>query len=74
MIRRLEAFFEGMKRFTADASHELRGPLARMRGAIDVVLARPRRIHAPSDAYRGSTTKPAAAASFLTSVRHFQRR
>lgn len=42
MIGRLEASFEGMKRFTADASHELRGPLARMRGVIDVVLARPR--------------------------------
>jgi heavy metal sensor kinase len=42
MISRLETSFEGMKRFTADASHELRGPLARMRGAIDVVLARPR--------------------------------
>lgn len=42
MIGRLEASFAGMKRFTADASHELRGPLARMRGVIDVVLARPR--------------------------------
>jgi two-component system OmpR family sensor kinase len=42
MIERLEASFEGMKRFTADASHELRAPLARMRGAVDVVLSRPR--------------------------------
>ena len=42
MIARLEASFEGMKRFTADASHELRAPLARMRGAVDVVLSRPR--------------------------------
>ena len=47
MIARLEASFEGMKRFTADASHELRAPLARMRGAVDVVLSRPR----DSDAY-----------------------
>ena len=42
MIARLEASFDAMKRFTADASHELRGPLATMRGAIDIVLAQPR--------------------------------
>lgn len=42
MIARLETSFEAMRRFTADASHELRSPLANMRGAIDVVLARPR--------------------------------
>ncbi|MCH7665203.1 MAG: HAMP domain-containing protein [Acidobacteria bacterium] len=48
MIARLEGSFEGMKRFTADASHELRAPLARMRGAVDVVLSRPRQ----GDEYR----------------------
>jgi heavy metal sensor kinase len=42
MIARLESSFESMKRFTADASHELRAPLATMRGAIDVALSRPR--------------------------------
>ncbi len=42
MIGRLEAAFEAMGRFTADASHELRGPLTTMRGAIDVALAQPR--------------------------------
>ena len=42
MFARLEASFEGMKRFTADAAHELRSPLATMRGAIDVALALPR--------------------------------
>ncbi len=42
MIGRLEAAFEAMRRFTADASHELRGPLTTMRGAIDVALAQPR--------------------------------
>jgi heavy metal sensor kinase len=42
MISRLETSFATMKRFTADASHELRGPLATMRGAIDVALSRPR--------------------------------
>jgi heavy metal sensor kinase len=42
MIGRLEAAFEAMRRFTADASHELRAPLTTMRGAIDVSLAQPR--------------------------------
>lgn len=42
MIARLEGSFESMKRFTVDASHELRGPLTTMRGAIDVALSKPR--------------------------------
>lgn len=42
MIERLEGAFEGMKRFTEDASHELRAPLSRMRGALDVALSRRR--------------------------------
>jgi two-component system, OmpR family, sensor kinase len=42
MIGRLETSFTAMKRFTADASHELRSPLATMRNTIDVVLERPR--------------------------------
>lgn len=42
MIARLQESFESMRRFTADASHELRGPLTTMRGSIDVALARPR--------------------------------
>ena len=48
MIARLESSFAGMKRFTADASHELRGPLTTMRSAIDVSLSQPR----DTDAYR----------------------
>ena len=42
MIARLEASFEAMKRFTADASHELRSPLATIRNTIDVSLEQPR--------------------------------
>ena len=42
MIERLEHAFSAMKRFTADASHELRNPLATMRNTIDVVLEQPR--------------------------------
>lgn len=42
MIGRLESSFEGMQRFTADASHELRGPLTTMRSAIDVALSQSR--------------------------------
>lgn len=42
MIARLESSFDSMKRFTADASHELRNPLATMRNTIDVTLEQPR--------------------------------
>lgn len=42
MIARLEESFEAMKRFTADASHELRSPLANVKSTVEVALARPR--------------------------------
>ncbi len=38
MFARLETSFDAMKRFTADASHELRNPLATVRNTIDVSL------------------------------------
>lgn len=42
MFARLETSFDAMKRFTADASHELRSPLATVRNTIDVTLEQPR--------------------------------
>ncbi len=41
MLDRLQASFEGQRRFIADASHELRTPLAVMRATVDVVLDNP---------------------------------
>jgi heavy metal sensor kinase len=44
MIERLEKSFHAMERFTADASHELRNPLATMQNTIEVVLAQARTV------------------------------
>ena len=44
MIARLEGAFDSMKRFTADAAHELRSPLATLRNTIDVVAGQPRSV------------------------------
>lgn len=42
MLGRLQSGFEAQRRFTADASHELRSPLTAMRGEIEVALRRDR--------------------------------
>ena len=38
MLGRLRSAFESQRRFTADASHELRGPLTVMRGELELAL------------------------------------
>jgi signal transduction histidine kinase len=42
MLDRLEAAFQRERRFVADASHELRAPLAVLRAEVDLALRRPR--------------------------------
>ncbi len=48
LLERLNRYHEQIIRFTADASHELRGPLAAMRAAVEVALQQPR----SADVYR----------------------
>ena len=44
MLARLEAAFTRITRFTADASHELRTPVAAIRTTAEVILQRPRTV------------------------------
>lgn len=47
-LKPIEASFNQLKQFTADASHELRSPLTAIKTSVDVMLSHPERIH-PAD-------------------------
>ena len=53
LLSRLDQSFEAMRRFVADASHELRTPVSIIRGEADVALSRDR----PAAEYRESLTR-----------------
>ncbi|MHC4925591.1 MAG: histidine kinase dimerization/phospho-acceptor domain-containing protein, partial [Planctomycetota bacterium] len=42
MLARIQGAFEAQRRFTADASHELRSPLTAMRGELEIAMRRER--------------------------------
>lgn len=42
MLARIGHAFDAQRRFTSDASHELRSPLSRLRAEIEITLRRPR--------------------------------
>lgn len=42
MLSRIDTAFEAQRRFTADASHELRSPLTALRGELELARRRPR--------------------------------
>ncbi|PLZ01253.1 two-component sensor histidine kinase [Burkholderia sp. WAC0059] len=44
MLARLQSGFQHLSQFTADLAHDMRTPLANIRGATEVVLARPRSV------------------------------
>ncbi|HXH37860.1 MAG TPA: HAMP domain-containing sensor histidine kinase, partial [Thermoanaerobaculia bacterium] len=65
LLERLQLAFESQRRFMADASHELRTPIAIIQGEADVALARRDR---PADDYRESIEVMQRAARKLTQI------
>src|ERR671932_444773 len=63
-IEPIENSFRQLKQFTADASHELRGPLSVIQASVEVMRNHPERIH-PKDA-----KKLASIASATTQISH----
>ncbi len=53
LLERLEAAFAAQRRFVANASHELRTPLTTMRACVDVAVAKPEPVPAPTVALAG---------------------
>ncbi|MGF1480683.1 MAG: sensor histidine kinase [Cyanophyceae cyanobacterium] len=64
-IEPIEQSFHQLKQFTADASHELRGPLTAIKASVDVMCNHPERIH-PKDAKKISAI--ANATSQMTNL------
>jgi signal transduction histidine kinase len=48
LLERLEGAFAAQRRFVANASHELRTPLTTMRACVDVAVAKPEPVPAPT--------------------------
>jgi two-component system OmpR family sensor kinase len=65
LLERLQLAFESQRRFMADASHELRTPIAIIQGEADVALARADR---PAGDYRESIEVTQRAARKLTRI------
>lgn len=65
MLGRIDDAFEAQRRFTADASHELRSPLTALRGELEIALRRDR---SPEEYRRviGSSLEEAVRLSELT--------
>jgi len=53
LLERLEGAFAAQRRFVANASHELRTPLTTMRACVDVAVAKPAPVPAPTIALAG---------------------
>jgi heavy metal sensor kinase len=64
MMERLEESFQKLSRFTADAAHELRTPLAALKGETEVLLSRKR----SSVEYQEALTNNLERLDFLTKL------